>query len=463
VDTYQIFKGKLKKVCSRVTEFDFVHFEDVVEELPTINQLDNLDKHTKVIIRVDLDVPIKDGVIKDFSRIDAAMDTIKFCVDRDFKLTLFGHIGRDKENTLEPVCHALSKILNREIIFIKDWIDETNMRLDSQYIEKFKKADDNAIFMLENTRKYDIETALWKKPDENNFDIVCNHMFSIAKGLGDNICDIYINEAIAASNFDFSSAVLPLFVERAAMGFYISEEMIKHVEAVQESNMIVFSGLKIDKLDALESIVKTDKLKFIFTAGSLAMALKKAKHQLYSGEFHIGKAETDPSLKFYIPPERIEQGKRIVKMCQEKGIDLVLPIDFILDDGTESDLIPVDRVQFDIGSQTSRLIKDKIDKYIEIHNKSQEDYTLFYNGVFGKFEDPKFEQGTKNFIPLLKHMTENGIHTYVGGGEGRLALMKYGSLDDVTHAFTAGGTILKALSGNHIHYLKAMYIKFKGF
>jgi 3-phosphoglycerate kinase len=86
-------------------------------------------------------------------------------------------------------------------------------------------------------------------------------------------------------------------------------------------------------------------------------------------------------------------------------------------------------------------------------------YSMFYNGVFGKFEDERFENGTKSFIELLKIMTDAGIKTYVGGGEGRLALLKYGSLKDVTHAFTCGGTILKSLTNRNLAFLKAMYLQ----
>src|SRR5258708_19633941 len=84
---------------------------------------------------------------------------------------------------------------------------------------------------------------------------------------------------------------------------------------------------------------------------------------------------------------------------------------------------------------------------------------MYLNGVLGKFEEPQFEKGTRDFVGHLRHMTESGIHTYVGGGEGRLALLKYGVLSDVTHAFTAGGTILKSLSDKRIQYLKAMYLQ----
>ncbi|MCH7878320.1 MAG: phosphoglycerate kinase [candidate division Zixibacteria bacterium] len=94
-----------------------------------------------------------------------------------------------------------------------------------------------------------------------------------------------------------------------------------------------------------------------------------------------------------------------------------------------------------------------------VWGESKVNPALFYNGVFGKFEDERFAAGTRSFIAALKRATDSGVRTYVGGGEGRMALLKYGKLEDVTHAFTAGGTILKSLGAKHIAYVKANYLQ----
>jgi phosphoglycerate kinase len=142
-------------------------------------------------------------------------------------------------------------------------------------------------------------------------------------------------------------------------------------------------------------------------------------------------------------------------------VELVLPVDFVLDNGEIAKEIPHDRVQFDVGPETRELFLKKVSEYIYKSKQSSEPFTMFYNGVFGKFEDSRYEVGTREFISHLRTMTQAGISTYVGGGEGRLALLKYGSISDVTHAFTAGGTILKSLSDRHIPFLKAMYLQNK--
>jgi phosphoglycerate kinase len=217
--------------------------------------------------------------------------------------------------------------------------------------------------------------------------------------------------------------------------------------------------MKMDKLDDLEGIVERKNLRMIIAGGALAMPLLKESYELAGKQFSVGLAEHDPANKAYIEPKRFEQAKRIIQKCMTYNIELVLPIDFILDNNQVSTVIPEDRAQLDIGPETRKLYAEKVRLYIEEGKRATTPFVMFYNGVFGKFEDPQFEQGTKDFISHLKDMHQAGVQIYVGGGEGREALEKYGSLDDVTHAFTAGGTILTSLTNNHIAYLKAMYLQ----
>ncbi|MCH9032405.1 MAG: phosphoglycerate kinase, partial [candidate division Zixibacteria bacterium] len=304
-----------------------------------------------------------------------------------------------------------------------------------------------------NTRRYEIERIMWKlRPAD--FDSVVRPLYSLATEIYENVSSVLINEALAASNFDFSSSILPLVMDKVALGFHINTELRKHVTGAREATLVVFSGIKIDKLDDLENIIDRGKLRMIISAGSVAMALKKAQAQLDGGDFHIGLAQEDENAMSYISTKRIEQAKRIIRKCNNSEINVVLPIDFVLDDGTVSGEIPENRLQFDIGPKTRVLFSLKLDEFAN----SGENLAMFYNGVFGKFEDERFANGTKAFIGELRSLTERGVRTYVGGGEGRMALLKYGKLEDVTHAFNAGGTILKSLGNKHIAYLKAGYL-----
>jgi phosphoglycerate kinase len=457
---YEIFYNRLHIIFSQDPKINAIPLKNILDTIPSVDHLQNIPNGTPVIIRADLDMHIEDNVITDKCRIVTTLPTIEYCIEQGWKVIIFGHIGRDIENSLLPVCEAYGKEMAKKVEFISDWIDESNMVLTDDLVSKVKAGKPGSVFMLENTRKYNIETALWKAK-EADFDGICEKMYNLASDIRKRLCDIEINEAIAASNFDFSSLVLPLVMSKTAMGFFISEDMRKHLLDARKANMVVFSGLKANKLDDLEAVVNAHPLKLLIAAGALAMALKKAQAQLEKSDFCIGKGETEEKANYFISKSRIDQGKRIVKKCKDKNIELLLPIDFILDNGEISKVIPKDRTQYDIGPETRDLITAKLEDYIKKSKNSPEPFTLFHNGVFGKFEDSRFEAGTKDFISHLKNLTIEGISTYVGGGEGRLALIKYGSLSDVTYAFTAGGTILKSLSDHHIQYLKAMYLQNK--
>jgi phosphoglycerate kinase len=127
-----------------------------------------------------------------------------------------------------------------------------------------------------------------------------------------------------------------------------------------------------------------------------------------------------------------------------------------LADGSENGILHAGDQQFDIGSQTLEHFSKKIDEFIAEARQMDEPSVAFHNGVFGMFEDPRFERGTREFMPHLKRMKDAGIEVYVGGGEGGKALEQYGQPDWVTHVFTAGGTVLNALGSEPIPYLVAL-------
>ena len=138
-----------------------------------------------------------------------------------------------------------------------------------------------------------------------------------------------------------------------------------------------------------------------------------------------------------------------------------MPIDFVLEDGSIVDKIGPGQQQFDVGPKSSKLFAEKVGEFIDLQVGAAEPAVVFHNGVFGMFEDPRFEQGTKNFTPQLKRMTDAGLKVYVGGGEGGKAVDRYGKPDWITFCFTAGGTVLKALGGKQIPYLVALKMAVK--
>jgi phosphoglycerate kinase len=276
--------------------------------------------------------------------------------------------------------------------------------------------------------------------------------------VAENIAKVYVNEALSAGSLDASSTVIPAAMHQVALGKYIANEFDGPMLKCIESQLVVFSGIKIDKLDDLDAMIARGKITHIFSAGSLAMALKKAAALLAGEDFTLGVTE-DPAhadKPYYIPPERIEQAKRMVQSGRQQGIEFVLPIDFTLANGSVVTALKPGDQQFDIGPQTSALFAEKIQGFINATVKQGKPAIAFHNGVFGMFEDPRFEHGTKSFISELKKLTDAGVQVYVGGGEGGTALEKYGQPNWVTHCFTAGGTVLNALGSEPIPYLVAL-------
>ncbi len=247
-------------------------------------------------------------------------------------------------------------------------------------------------------------------------------------------------------------------MERVALGKYEEGEFTGPLMDCLKAQLVVSSGLKIDKLDDLEAMIDRGKIRLVFAAGSLAMGLKKAAEQLDGKDFSIGVSE-DPAHSdkpYYIPPKRIDQAKKLISEGRSKGIEFVMPADFVLADGrVATNLGPADQ-QLDVGPATARLFEQKVGQFIAAAKSLGEPGVAFHNGVFGMFEDPRFEAGTKAFVPQLKRMHDAGIRVYVGGGEGGAALEKYGRPDWVTHNFTAGGTVLNALGSEPVPYLVAL-------
>jgi 3-phosphoglycerate kinase len=126
-------------------------------------------------------------------------------------------------------------------------------------------------------------------------------------------------------------------------------------------------------------------------------------------------------------------------------------VDFVIQDGRIVESLQPGDQQLDIGPKTSELFEKAIGDFMELNGS-----VAFYNGVFGKFEDPKFELGTKRFVQQIKRMSDNMIEVYVGGGEGGAAIEKYGKEGWATHIFTAGGTVLNALGTQPVPYLVAL-------
>ncbi|MBC7353223.1 MAG: phosphoglycerate kinase [Thermogutta sp.] len=359
--------------------------------------------------------------------------------------------------SLDKVCKRLGEILGCEIKFIPDWFDPASLTIRPELVEAVKAAKPGDFILLENTRKYDIERVLWKaKPAD--IPNLAEKLAKVANEFAEKVARVYVHEAFSAGSLDTSSVVVPAAMDKVALGEYAYGEFSGPLADCLNAQLVISSGLKIDKLDDLQAMIDRGKIRWVFTAGSLAMGLIKAAHQLDGKDFCIGVQE-DPAHKdqpYYIPPERIEQAKKMIAEGRQKGIQFVMPVDFVLQDGRVATTLGPQDQQFDVGPATLDLFEKKIGEFLEWAKTLNEPAIAFHNGVFGKFEDPRFEAGTKRFMAQLKRMKDAGVRVYVGGGEGGKALELYGQPDWVTHNFTAGGTVLNALGSEPVPFLVSL-------
>jgi phosphoglycerate kinase len=425
---------------------------DYIRAIPGVASLEDLPAGSPVLVRGDLDCKpgpqVGDGDI----RLRSMVDTLRFGLARDWKQIIFGHIGRKPEGSLAKVAKRLGEILERDVILVSDWLDDSSMTILPSVAQQIATAKPGTLLMLESTRKYEIERALWKaKPAD--LPKLAPKLAKLANEFAEKLSTTYVFEALSAGSLDACSVAVPAAMKRVALGEYVAAEFTGPMIRCLDAQLVIFSGLKADKLDDLEAMIHRGKITRVLAAGALSGALRKAAALLDGKNVCLGKAE-DPAQKdqpYYVPQARIDQAKRMIEEGRKKGIKFALPVDFVIQDGTVvSDLKPGDE-QFDVGPKTNELYQHEIGEFIKLNGA-----VAFYNGVFGMFEDPRFEGGTRRFILQLKRMTDNNVEVYVGGGEGGVALEKYGDVRWVTHVFTAGGTVLNALGGEPVPFLVAL-------
>jgi phosphoglycerate kinase len=445
----QTWCGKLLAGRAAAADLDLA---DYLHSIPTLSSLADVPRGTVVLVRGDLDAKPGEKIGDGDIRLRSMVDSLQFGRTHGWKQIVVGHIGRKPEGTLAKVARRLGEILKCDVPLIADWLDETTMTIANGVREQIAAAAPGAVLMLENTRKYEIERALWKaKPAD--LPTIAPKLTKLANEFAAKLSTIYVFEALSAGSLDACSVAVPAAMDRVALGEYVAAELSGPMIRCLDAQLVIFSGLKADKLDDLEAMIARGKIMRVIAAGSLSMALCKAAAQLEGRDYCLGVAE-DPAHSdklYYVPPARIEQARQMIANGRQKGIQFHLPADWVIADGSVVEALRPGDQQFDVGPKTGQLFEQAVGEFIQLAGS-----VAFYNGVFGMFEEPRFEGGTKRFIPQLKRMTENAIEVYVGGGEGGAALEKYGRESWVTHVFTAGGTVLNALGSEPIPYLAAL-------
>ena len=381
-----------------------------------IRQLDL--KNKKVIIRVDFNVPIKEGRIQDDNRIRESLETINYAVNEGAKVILMSHLGRvkteeDKEtNTLEPVAFRLSELMDKEIIFV-------DMTRGKELEETINNMNPGDIVLVENTRFEDLDG---KKESGND-----PELGAYWASLG----DVFVNDAFGTAHRAHASNVGIASHLDSAVGFLMEKELENLLPAMENPERpftVILGGSKVsDKIGVIENLV--NKADHILIGGGMAFTFLKA-----SG-LPIGNSLLDE--------ENIEFCK---KMLEEHKDKIVLPIDVVCAENTDENTnsrecfindIKDNEMGLDIGTASIKLFKQHI----------MDSKTVIWNGPVGMFELDKYANGT---IKLCEALVESGCVSIIGGGDTASAAINFGFKEKFTHISTGGGASLELLEGKQL-------------
>ena len=389
----------------------------------TVKDIDLKDK--KVLVRVDFNVPLKDGVITDDTRIKAALPTINYVLEQGGKAILFSHLGRvkteeDKEGkSLAPVAKRLGELLGKEVTFVPETRGE-------QLEEAIRNMKDGDVVVFENTRFEDVDG---KKESKND-----TELGKYCASLG----DVFVNDAFGtahrahASNVGIASTGIP-----TVAGFLMEKEIKFIGEAVEEPKrpmIAILGGAKVsDKIGVIENLIpKADK---ILIGGGMTYTFYEAKG------IKIGNS--------LVEADKVELAKELIEKAGDK---LVLPIDNVCAPEFSNDVetqviegdIPDGLMALDIGPASVKLFADTL----------QGAKTVVWNGPMGVFEMSNFAKGTIGVCEAIANL--EGATTIIGGGDSAAAAEQLGFADKFTHISTGGGASLELLEGKELPGLAAI-------
>jgi phosphoglycerate kinase len=392
--------------------------------MPAFRTLDDVNvANKKVVIRLDLNVPIKDGVVTDTTRIDRVVPTLKELLKKNAAVIILAHFDRPKgkvipEMSLKPVAPALEKALGSKVHFVfTDWQSAPHV-----------DAKPGTVTLMENTRYHAGE----EKNDAG--------FARILGGLG----DIFVNDAFSAAHRAHSSTegiahVIPGYAGRAMQAELSA--LAAALETPKKPVIAVVGGAKVSsKLDLLGNLVK--KVEALVIGGAMANTF------LFAQGHGVGKSLVETDLA--------ETARAILAAAEKANCAIILPIDAIVAKefkaGADShdygvDAIPADGMMLDVGPMSVERVKAAIDGA----------QTLLWNGPFGAFEIPPFDAATVAIAKYAAARSKAGkLITVAGGGDTVSALNHAGAADDFTYISTAGGAFLEWLEGKTLPGVKAL-------
>jgi phosphoglycerate kinase len=393
--------------------------------LRSVKDLDLRGK--RVLIRVDFNVPIKNGAISDDTRIRASLPTIRYVIDqRPQSVVIASHLGRPKgkpnpEYSLQPVATRLSELLGRPVQFVP--YDASA----GKYAEAgFSRHDSPGVALLENLR--------FNPGEEKNDDGFATQLASMA--------DVYINDAFGAAHRAHSSTeAIVKHVKESAAGLLMTAE-VEYLGRVLESPdrpfVAILGGAKVsDKLEVIRNLVP--RVDALLIGGAMAYTFFKAQG------LKVGKS--------LVEPELLDAAREVVEQARQRALRFELPVDHVvaarLEAGVPTEVLAVDdpaigeRMGLDIGPRT-------IDRYREVIGTAR---TVTWNGPMGVFEIDAFARGT---IEVAKAVAAVDGTTVIGGGDSIAAVAKAGVTDRITHISTGGGASLEFLGGRKLPGVEAL-------
>ena len=375
-------------------------------------------KGKKVIVRCDFNVPLKEGVITDDTRITAALPTIKYMLEEGAAVILMSHLGRPEgeanmKYTLAPVAARLSELLDMEVEFA-----QSPVVVDEEVKAKAASLESGKVMLLENVR--------FRKEETKNGAEFAKELASLA--------EVFVNDAFGTAHRAHSSTAGVADYLPAVSGFLIEKEIQFLGGAVENPKrpfVAIMGGAKVgDKISVIENLLK--KVDTLIIGGGMAYTFYK------SMGLEIGTSILDA--------DSIDLAAQLLKQAEERGVKMIIPVDVVcakeFKNETETlvckrEEMPADMMGMDIGPETVALYKEEIAKAA----------TVVWNGPMGVFEMENFAIGT---LEVAKALAESDAITVIGGGDSAAAVEQFGLGDKMTHISTGGGASLEFLEGKEL-------------